>query len=196
MHRQPLLQMLRDYLSAYPDEAAVVAQITNLVNSSHDCFQRTCRPGHITGSAWVLSHDRKECLLVHHRKLNRWLQPGGHADGQTDIAAVSLREAREESGLQHLELQRRAGSSEPADRWLPLDIDVHKIPTRLDAHGNVLEEAHEHHDIRFLIVAAAGQQLVLSDESHDLRWFSRQELLQLTDEESLLRMLRKAGPFA
>ena len=193
MHRQPLLKLLERYASHSPDEIAVVRQITDLVNSSPDCFERTCRPGHITGSAWVLSHDRSKCLLVHHRKLNRWLQPGGHADGQTDICAVALREAQEESGLEHLDLQQDGGV------LVPLDIDVHTIPARYNAKrcdtlGNLVEEAHQHHDIRFLFVAAAGQKLVLSEESHDLRWFSREELLNLTDEESVLRMQRKAGP--
>ena len=188
MHRQPLLKLLEEYASHYPDEAAVVRQITSLVNNFPDCFDRTCRPGHITGSAWVLSHDRTHCLLVHHRKLNRWLQPGGHADGQTDIEAVARREAQEESGLKHLEIELTGGA------LLPLDLDVHTIPARLDAAGNIVEDAHEHHDIRFLFVAAADQELVLSEESHDLRWFSCQELLNITDEESVLRMQRKAGP--
>jgi len=188
MHRQPLLTMLEQYTSLYPDEANVAQQISALVREHASCFERTCRPGHVTGSAWILSQDRTQCLLVHHRKLDRWLQPGGHADGQSDVADVALREAQEESGLQQLTLQLTN------DQLIPLDIDVHAIPTRLDAAGNVKEDAHEHHDIRFLIVAAPNQQLVLSDESNDVRWFSRDELLSLTAEESVLRMLRKAGP--
>jgi len=190
MHRQPLLNLLERYASQYPDEVTVVEKVTRLVHACLDCFERQCRPGHITGSAWVLSHDRTQCLLVHHRKLNRWLQPGGHADGQANIEGVALREAREESGLQYLKIETRDGA------LVPLDIDVHKIPAHLDkTTQKVLEEAHEHHDIRFLLVAADGQKLVLSNESHDLRWFSREELLNITDEESVLRMQRKAGPF-
>jgi len=188
MHRQPLLKMLERYAAKYPAEAAVVRQITDLMHSSPDCFERTCRPGHITGSAWILSHDRTQCVLVHHRKLQRWLQPGGHADGQTDIAAVALREAQEESGLEQLELQYNEATI------TPLDIDVHEIPARYDAAGNLLEDAHEHHDIRFLVIAAPNQQLLLSEESNDLRWFSREQLLNTTNEKSVLRMQHKAGP--
>ena len=183
MHRRPLLKMLKRYAERYSDEADVADRIERLVISRADCFERTCRPGHITGSAWVLSHDRRSCLLVHHAKLNRWLQPGGHADGQTNVAEVARREAQEETGLVDLELIAE-----------PLDIDVHLIPPRLDRDGNQIEDAHEHHDIRFLLVAAPGQKLVLSDESHELRWFSHEEVLEVTDEESVLRMLRKAGP--
>jgi len=188
MHRQPLLDMLQRYLRQHRDEAGVVAQIRQLVANSVDCFERTCRPGHVTGSGWVLSHDRSRCLLVHHRKLNRWLQPGGHADGQNDLADVALREVCEESGLVELELPKSLG------KIVPLDIDVHIIPARTDKSGKVIEDAHEHHDIRFLILAAKGQELAVSDESNDVRWFSHDELLEVTDEESVLRMLRKAGP--
>jgi 8-oxo-dGTP pyrophosphatase MutT (NUDIX family) len=175
--------MLKQYAERCPDEANVARRIERLVVEHADCFERTCRPGHITGSAWVLSHDRMQCLLVHHGKLNRWLQPGGHADGQTDVAQVALREAQEETGLVELQLSAE-----------PLDIDIHTIPARVDHNGNQTEDAHEHHDIRFLLVAAAGQEPVLSDESHAVRWFSREQLLEVTDEESVIRMLRKAGP--
>jgi 8-oxo-dGTP pyrophosphatase MutT (NUDIX family) len=188
MHRQPLLNMLRRYAEEYPAEADVARRIERLVAARADCFERTCRPGHITGSAWVLSHDRRRCLLVHHGRLNRWLQPGGHADGQSNVAAVARREAQEETGLLELELVTDKG------QLTPLDIDVHLIPPRLDQSGNEVEDAHEHHDIRFLLVAAAGQELVTSDESHDVRWFTHDEALATTDEESVLRMLRKAGP--
>jgi 8-oxo-dGTP pyrophosphatase MutT (NUDIX family) len=190
MHRLPLLDMLRRYSTRYPDEAAVVAQVRQLIENAADCFERTCRPGHVTGSAWILTQDHTRCLLLHHRKLDCWLQPGGHADGQAEIEQVALREAQEESGLTQLELD---GNPE---NLVPLDIDVHVIPARLDAAGNIAEDRHEHHDIRFLVVASADQELVLSEESNDLRWFSCQEVFEVTDEESVLRMMRKAGPHA
>lgn len=188
MHRQQLQQMLRRYAEEFPDEADVARRIERLVAEHADCFERSCRPGHITGSAWVLSHDRAKCLLVHHGRLDRWLQPGGHADGQTDVAAVAHREAQEETGLVDIELVATG------NELIPLDLDVHLIPPRLDAEGREVEDAHEHHDIRFLLIAAPGQELVTSDESHDVRWFTHEEVLAATDEESVLRMLRKAGP--
>ena len=182
MHRRPLLSLLARYADRYPDEVGVVQRVRALVESHADCFDRTCRPGHITGSAWVVSGDRERALLVHHRKLNRWIQPGGHADGDPDVRAVALREATEESGLADLE--------HAAD--LPLDIDVHIIPARYDAAGELVEDAHEHHDIRFLITAPGQAPPVVSDESHDVRWFTRSEIEQLTQEESVLRLLRKS----
>jgi 8-oxo-dGTP pyrophosphatase MutT (NUDIX family) len=189
MHRQPLLELLNRYATRFPKEDAVTNRIRALVMSRPDCFERTCRPGHITGSAWILSHDRQRTLLVHHAKLDRWLQPGGHADGQIDIPEVALREVQEETGLKQVTfaLHQR--------QLVPLDLDVHLIPPRYHADGSLKEDAHEHHDVRFLVVADADQEIVLSEESHDLGWFTAAEVHQRTDEESVLRMLRKAGPF-
>ena len=172
----------------YPDEISMVKRIQYLVESSPDCFERTCRPGHVTASAWVVSSDRSHCLLVHHRKLDRWLQPGGHTDGQSEVEQVALREVEEETGLTHLQIVH--GQAE----LMPLDVDVHVIPERRDATGALIEDAHEHHDVRFLIEADLEEPLVLSEESHDVRWFTGEELLEVTDEESVLRMMRKAGP--
>ncbi len=187
MHRRPLLDMLQCYRHAFPAEAAVVDRIVELVTVHADCFERTCRPGHITGAAWIVSADRRRCLLAHHRKLGRWLQLGGHADGQAQIDEVALREAREESGMTEFDVVPIAGT------LLPFDLDVHQIPPRYDATGRQLEDAHEHHDVRFLLVAHPEQEVTASDESHEVRWFTNDEVLRLTDEESVLRMLYKAA---
>ncbi len=187
MHRRPLLNLLECYRHAFPAEAGVVDRIVALVEAHADCFERTCRPGHITGAAWIVSADRRRCLLTHHRKLDRWLQLGGHADGQTQVEEVALREAREESGMMGFDIVPIAGALRP------LDLDVHTIPARYDAAGQMIEDAHEHHDVRFLLVAHAGQVAAASDESHEIGWFTSEEVLRLTDEESVLRMLYKAA---
>ena len=189
MHRRPILEMLARYLRRFPEEEAVVRRIGRLVEGTPNCFDRACQPGHITGSAWVLSHDRTQCLLLHHGRLARWLQPGGHADGQSDIVAVARREVQEETGLTGLKL---VGNGSEV---VPLDVDVHRIPARHSVDGKLWEPEHEHHDLRFLFVADPGQRLKISCESNDLRWFSRAEVGQVTDEPSVLRMLDKAGPF-
>lgn len=185
MHRRPLLEMLARYRRVFPREFDVVDHIRALVDSHFDCFDRTCRPGHITGSAWILSADRRRCLLTHHGKLGRWLQLGGHADGQSRVDEVALREAREESGMKNFDLMPIDGA------LLPIDVDVHVIPARHDAAGRVIEDAHEHHDVRFLLIARPNQPIRLSQESHEVAWFTPEEVERLTDEESVLRMLRK-----
>ena len=186
MHRRPLLTLLDRYEALHPSEAAMIARIRSLVTNHADCFQRNCLPGHITGAAWIASADGQRHLLVHHRKLDRWLQPGGHADGQTDVAAVAMREAMEETGLESL----RFADGSPAGP-LPLDVDVHLIPDRRDASGTLIDPAHEHHDIRFLLMAAPGEAIRVSYESHDVRWFTAEEIERLDTDESVLRMLRK-----
>ena len=138
-------------------------------------------PGHVTGSAWVVSESHGHCLLHHHRKLDRWLQPGGHADGDPDILSVALREVREETGLTRLTALPVRGVA------APLDIDIHLIPE------NAAEPAHEHYDVRFLIEAASGQDLVRSDESKDMRWVPVEDLARFTTEESVLRLHRRAA---
>ena len=182
MHRQSLLEQLKRYAQAHVEQANTARRIVALIEAHVDCFDRTCKPGHITASAWVTSADRRRHLLVHHRKLNKWLQPGGHADGDPDAAAVALREVAEETGLEEIRLH---GDS-------PFDIDVHQIPARRDIHGSIVEDAHEHHDIRFLCLANCEQALSISEESHDVRWFSETEVRSVTGEPSVLRMLDKA----
>ena len=194
MHRQPLLTLLDRYEAIHPRETPMIARVRALVAARSDCFDRTCLPGHITGSAWIVSADGQRHLLVHHRKLNRWLQPGGHADGQTDVAAAALREAVEETGLTSLRfadvaslLALRASDDIP----LPFDVDVHLIPERRSAAGELIDSAHEHHDIRFLLIAPSDEAIRVSDESHDVRWFTPEEIERLDTDESVLRMLRK-----
>jgi len=175
VHRRHLLGLLESYLARHPEEEARVDRVRRFVETHADCFERTCRDGHVTGSAWILSPDHGHVLLTHHRKLGRWLQPGGHADGDPDPLRVALREAREESGLVELTVV----SVEP------LDVDVHPIP----ASGH--EPAHLHYDIRYLLVAAPGQELRPSEESTALQWFERRRLTTVLMEKSLLRMERK-----
>ena len=127
--------------------------------------------GHVTGSAFVLSPDGASVLLTHHRKLDRWLQLGGHCDGIKDAGFVALKEAYEESGLSRIAFLR-------ADVF---DIDIHEIPARGEA------PAHLHYDVRFLMRAEAGE-IAVSDESHALAWVPLQALEEYTDQPSVLRL--------
>lgn len=181
MHRRPLLDTIDDYRRRFPDEAAVADRFAAFVAAHPDCFERSCVPGHVTGSAWLVSHDQARFLLTHHRKLGRWLQLGGHADGDPDPASVALREAREESGIVGLELGRLNGKVEP------LDLDAHEIPAR------GAEPAHVHYDVRFLVVAPPDAVLAMSDESLDLRWFPADRPLAVPHDESVRRLLVKAA---
>ena len=118
---------------------------------------------------------RTRTLLTHHRKLNLWLQLGGHADGDPDLLAAALREGREESGLMRL----RAVSGEI------FDLDRHRIPARKT------EPEHWHYDLRFMIEADPAEEIAVSDESHDLAWVELGRVAALNPEESMARMVRK-----
>ena len=168
-----LERLLHDYRRARPEEDAVVRRFLALLAEHSDCYGRHCWAGHITGSAWIVDPSGTEVLLTHHRKLDRWLQPGGHSDGDPDTLAVALREAEEETGLTVV----------PVDGAI-FDLDVHPIPAR------GAEPEHFHFDVRFAL-RAESLEYVVSDESHDLAWVAIDRLERRTDEESVLRMGRK-----
>ncbi len=175
MDAKKLLVQLQQYESTHPDERVVVARIRQFTQTHADGFERSCEPGHITGSAWLVSADGRRVLLTHHRKLDRWLQPGGHCDGDSDVARVALREAEEESGLTGLKLE--TGNI--------FDVDVHRIPARKG------EPAHDHLDIRFVVRAGDDENYRVSEESHDLAWVSVESLLDDAVEPSIRRMAEK-----
>ena len=173
MHRSRLKALLAAYRARWPLESDTVSRFERFIDAHPDCFQRSCRVGHITGSAWLVDAAGERVLLTHHRKLGRWLQLGGHSDGDPDSLAVALREAREESGLEVRALDDTI-----------FDLDVHRIPARDD------EPAHLHYDVRFLVVAE-GERFRKTDESHALEWVPAGAIRSLTGEESVLRMARK-----
>ena len=175
MHRRPLLGAIAEYGQRYPEEHACVSRFAAFVQAHDNCFSRTLLPGHVTGSAWVVGPDRQTALLTHHRKLDIWVQLGGHSDDDPDTSAVALREAREESGLEDLAL---------ADARI-FDLDIHSIPAR----GR--EPAHEHFDVRYVVLATANMRFRVSAESKALAWVPLGELDRLTREASMLRMRDK-----
>lgn len=181
MHRRELSALLLRYSQRGPEERAIAERFFAFVQSREDCLLRSCEPGHITASAWIWSADSGSCLLTHHRKLDRWLQLGGHVDGEGRVQFAALREAQEESGMQRFQLLAPRGELQP------LDLDVHAIPARKD------EPEHLHWDVRFLFRCEPGQELVLSEESKALRWVPRRELPQFVQEESVLRLERTAA---
>lgn len=157
-------------------EAAMAAETIRFVTTEPECLWRACVPGHLTGSAWIVDAARERTLLTHHLKLEKWLQLGGHADGDGDLLAVALREGTEESGLTRL----RAVSAEI------FDVDRHWIPARKT------EPAHWHYDVRFMIEADPAEPLVrAANESKELAWVPVSRVTALNPEESMARMVRK-----
>jgi len=166
-------------LLAGAGDSAAPSETTSLFRhfavNNPDCCERTCAPGHFTGSAWVVSADGERALLMHHRKLGIWVQPGGHADGDGDLASVALREAEEETGLRGLRIEGGI-----------FDLDRHLIPPR----GN--DPAHFHYDVRFVVRAGADERFVVNEESHALAWRPvRESASDSRADESVRRMAHK-----
>lgn len=162
-------------LARRPEEVPIRDRMLELLDGAAECFLRTCFPAHFTGSALVVSADGRQALLHHHRKLDRWMQFGGHCDGDEHVLRVAQREALEESGIEGLIVASAR----------PFDLDIHAIP----AQGN--EPGHWHYDIRYVLIAPAGAAFAASPESRELRWFSPDEMELLPLDRGLRRLLDK-----
>lgn len=183
------LERLREQLARYEASDAVDAahrsRMESLLEQSADPLARVSfRPGHFTASAFVLSPDRTRVLLIHHAKLDRWLQPGGHIEPEdADVLDAARREVSEETGLTELDA--------PATGEELLDVDIHAIP----AHG--LEPAHEHFDLRTAFLAR-DTDVAAGDGVRAARWFRFDELEDVAADASVrraIRRLRTSGRF-
>ncbi len=170
--QQQLLASLMAYRADDAEQRTAQTLFTGFARSHPDCCQRTHPPGHFTGSAWLVSKDGARVLLTHHRKLDRWLQLGGHADGDADLARVALREAEEESGLSGLHV---VGGI--------FDLDCHAIPAR----GS--DPAHLHWDVRYVVRAGVDERYAVSAESLDLAWRPIAEIAADTEADPSLRRM-------
>jgi len=173
MHRRNLLDRLDKYAARHADEAATVERFIEFVQGEPRCFERDCWAGHITGSAWLVDPGGEALLLTHHKKLDIWVQLGGHSDGDPNTQAVALREAAEESGCEVELISPEI-----------FDLDVHEIPARKT------DPAHFHFDVRFAL-RASSREFSVSDESLALAWVEIDRLQAFTDEGSIMRMRRK-----
>jgi 8-oxo-dGTP pyrophosphatase MutT (NUDIX family) len=175
--RATLLAELERYVPSSDGERAMRERLRAFVAGHPDCFERTHLAGHVTGSAWIVDRAGEAAVLTHHRKLGKWLQLGGHADGDSDIRRVARREAVEESGL--------AGIESANDGIY--DIDVHEIPAR------GAEPAHLHYDVRFAFYAERGSIPVANDESHAVAWVPLAEIERFAIDDSVRRLVAKTA---
>lgn len=175
MIRNSLKALLDSYITDDVEEMSMLKEMIDFVASHEQCFERTLIPGHVTASGWIISQTGDEVLLMHHRKLDRWFQPGGHCDGNPDVFAVAQKEIEEETGL--TEFSAVQGGI--------FDVDIHLIP------ANSKDAAHHHYDVRFLFQADVATELIINSESLDLRWIPLTNVAAFNNSESILRMVRK-----
>jgi len=207
LNRREILAKLADYRSTWAsgawrsqtskadrenearDEEERLSIFENFIEANPKCFERTNLKGHLTGSAMIVRPDLHSVLLTHHRKLGKWLQLGGHADGHPRIHEVAMREGEEESGISRLQFHSYEQQVFPEalslESPLIFDLDAHFIPTR----GK--EPEHIHYDVRFLVVASAEAAHKISDESLDLQWFPIAEARRANPEASMQRQFDK-----
>lgn len=152
-----LIELLRAYVPSDSEEKIYKERMLEFIAQHDDCFERSLAIGHFTGSAWLLNHDESHVLLMHHAKLDKWMQLGGHCDGDSDVLAVALKEAQEESGISNII---------PVSEDI-FDIDIHLIP----AFGN--NQEHYHYDVRFLLQVNGPEPFVQNRESKELRWIGK-----------------------
>ena len=170
-HRNKLLDLLNKYEVCSAEDEVAKSKIIDFVKNNKNCFSRENLAGHITGSAWLVGPDKTSVLLTHHKKIGRWLQLGGHADGETDILEVAKKEALEESGI----------NSIYTDKKDIFDLDVHLI----EQHKEVLP--HYHYDIKFLFYAR-NFEYKISTESNALKWV---DILEVKNDLTYCNNLRK-----
>lgn len=151
-------------------------RILAFLDAHPDALHRSSALGHLTGSAVVIDPSTREVLFLFHAKVRRWLQPGGHADGDANLARVALREAVEETGIEGLRVATPA-----------VDLDVH---TFHDARGR--DPDHLHLDVRHLVLAPPGATAVTNHESEDARWVPVADLSVLDLDPGTHRMVRSA----
>ncbi|MFM7628210.1 MAG: NUDIX hydrolase [Algoriphagus sp.] len=177
MNRTTLRAQLQSYRTPYEEESLFAPDFLALTEDPL-AFRRERVAGHFTASAWIVNKERTHTLLTLHRKLGRWLQLGGHADGNENLMEVAKQEAWEESGLTSLQLMDSS----------IFDLDKHIIPER----PHVAE--HFHYDVRYLFEADLNEPLIKSDESISLAWITFDSVVDLIGyNPSILRMLEKTS---
>lgn len=182
MNKQPILDLLENYRTSFVEEIEFQKQMIDFLTQHDDFALRSNLTGQLTGSAWVVNKERTKVLLIHHKKLNKWLQIGGHIEAtDQSIEETILREIKEESGLKDLKLLSSS----------IYDIDIHTIPQKKEI------AEHLHFDIRFLVEADENEKLSpQNEEILDIKWYALNKVQNLANsttsiDQSMKRMVAK-----
>lgn len=165
-----LVERLTRFFPANPQEEADRAGILRWLGSGDAVYTRAA-PAHLTASAWIVSPDRSRVLMAYHNLYDSWAWLGGHADGETDLLAVAIREAQEESGLTDL-------------RPVSEDIfSVELLPVAGHEKRGEYVSSHLHLNVTFLLEAAPAAPLRCKiDENSRVAWFSPEDALAASSE--------------
>lgn len=171
MNRQKLIQQLKEYTPFNEQEEMDKSLILNWIEHNADAFYRKNKVAHVTASAWVVNKDRSKVLMVYHNIYQSWSWLGGHADGETDLLSVAIREVKEEAGITNVR---------------PVFEEIYSLES-LTVDGHVKNgkyvSSHLHFNITYLLEADSKEAVsIKADENSGVAWFSPEEALQRSTE--------------
>ena len=166
-------EVLKKYIEIFPKEEEELYELSLLIKSNKDnynnLFNRKNFDGHITASGYIYSKNQKKILLLEHKALKKYLQPGGHVElFDNDIIDAAKREILEETGIKELELINISINTN-----VPFDINTHIIPKNEKKN----EDEHYHHDFRYLFIVDKTEDIEIDlQESNSYKWVDIQEI--------------------
>lgn len=171
MNRQELIQQLKEYTPFNEQEELDRSLILNWIEHNADAFSRENKVAHVTASAWVVNKDQSKVLMVYHNIYQSWSWLGGHADGETDLLSVAIREVKEEAGITNVH---------------PVSEEIYSLES-LTVDGHVKNgkyvSSHLHFNITYLLEADSKEAVsIKADENSGVAWFSPEEALQRSTE--------------
>lgn len=171
MDREQLCREIEAYQPFNEQEQIDREMILHFIRTNVNAFSRSNTMAHITASSWVVNRERNKVLLVYHKIYDSWSWTGGHADGETDLLAVAMREVTEETGVSHLKpIFDRIYSLEA------LTVDGH------EKKGQYVS-SHLHLNVTYLLEADDREELKICEaENTGVAWFSLQEALKVSTE--------------
>ncbi|MBQ8815055.1 MAG: NUDIX hydrolase [Lachnospiraceae bacterium] len=176
-----LMDELKKYVPINDQETADLSRMLAFFAHGETPFHRTNTTAHFTASAWIVNPARTKVLMVYHNIYNSWSWTGGHADGEEDLLAVALREAREETGIEHI----RPVSDEPFSLEI-LTVNGH------EKRGKYVS-SHLHYNVTYLMEAEESDELRMKpDENSGVAWFTFEDALKASTEPWMVeRVYRK-----
>ena len=171
LRKENLIRQIENYHPFNEQEEMDKDLILEWIRKNENAFSRENNVAHITASAWVVNKDRSKVLMIYHNIYNSWSWLGGHADGETDLLSVAIREVKEEAGISNVR---------------PVSEEIFSLESlTVDGHvkkGNYVS-SHLHLNITYLLEADSEEQVsAKADENSGVAWFSPEEALEKSTE--------------
>ena len=171
MNRFELISQIKKYKAFNEQEEKDKYLLLEWIIDNEDAFSRENKIAHITATGWVVNKDRSKVLMVYHNIYNSWSWLGGHADGETDLLSVAVREVKEEAGISNVR---------------PVSEEIFSLES-LTVDGHVKKgkyvSSHLHFNLTYLLEADSEEAVsIKADENSGVAWFSPEEALMRSTE--------------